>query len=137
MSEIEKLKKKKEELIPLEREIDLAKDDPELLPLVVPATFGIGLQTYEKKKKKRKFLGTGLSRQGKIMAKEGHDCPFEGWAKGKLEDIRDDVKEIKQDVKAGFKDHNGRLRGLEVWRGYIIGITVGVGAIVTLIVKLW
>lgn len=71
------------------------------------------------------------------MTKEGHDCPFEGWAKAKLEDIRSDVTEIKDDVKAGFKDQNGRIRGLEVWRGYIIGITVGVGAIVTMIVKLW
>ncbi len=32
--------------------IDLAKDDPSLIPLAVPATFGIGLQTYRKRKKR-------------------------------------------------------------------------------------
>lgn len=32
---------------------DLAEDDPSLIPLAIPATFGIGLQTYQLRKKRR------------------------------------------------------------------------------------
>lgn len=56
------------------------------------------------------------------MGKTKHaDCPFEGWADATLGGMADDIKEIKQDVKEGFKDHNNRLRKNEVKIAYVFG----------------
>ena len=41
----------------------------------------------------------------------------------------DDIKEIKQDVKDGFKTLNGRVRKLELWRAGIVAIVVAIGLI--------
>ena len=43
---------------------------------------------------------------------------FEGQTKAKLESIHEDIKEIKDDVKT----QNERVRKLENWRSYTIGI---------------
>lgn len=45
--------------------IDIAKDDPKLLPLVAPAVFGIGLQTYSPKDRKKLSLGRGVRTGGR------------------------------------------------------------------------
>ena len=39
-------------------------------------------------------------------------------------DIKEDVAETKKDVKQGFFLMNGRVRKLEYWRAYVIGIAV-------------
>jgi hypothetical protein len=55
--------------------------------------------------------------------------------KDMIEIIKDDVAEIKEDVKDGFKEQNGRIRKLENWRWYLVGIVMGGMTIGTLLLK--
>ena len=47
----------------------------------------------------------------------------------KIDDIHEDVIDIKKDVKA----QNSRVRTLENWRYYILGVVAAVGAVIWLI----
>ena len=42
-----------------------------------------------------------------------------------VRDAQKDIGEIKVDVKTGFKDMNGRVRILEYWKIWVVGISVG------------
>ena len=48
-------------------------------------------------------------------------------AKTALEFIQEDIAEIKQDLRDGFKITNGRLRRLEKWKWMITGALVILG----------
>ena len=52
-----------------------------------------------------------------------------------FEMLRDDIKEIKRDVKNGFAGINGRVRKLEIWRAGIVAIGGALVVVVGLILK--
>lgn len=45
--------------------VDIVRDDPSLIPLVVPAVFGIGLQTYSPRERRRLSLSRGARTGGR------------------------------------------------------------------------
>jgi Flp pilus assembly protein TadB len=57
------------------------------------------------------------------------DGEFEGYTKARLTDITSRLERIEKKIDT----QNGRIRKLEIWRGYTIGIV----SVVMLIASLW
>lgn len=55
------------------------------------------------------------------------------WGKllSKIDNMHDDIKEIKAKVEK----QNCRVRKLEIWRGYIIGIALGGAAVISFLLN--
>ena len=61
----------------------------------------------------------------------------------RISDIREDLKALREEQKDGFKTlettitkrldhHSGRIRSLELWRAYIIGIAAAIATLVSI-----
>lgn len=66
---------------------------------------------------------------------EMKDCPFDPVEWGKLMQKLDSMHEDVVGIKEAVQRQNGRVRKLEVWRGYIIGIGAAITFIITSVLK--
>lgn len=62
-------------------------------------------------------------------------CPFDAVEWGKLMQKLDSMHEDVGDIKVAIQKQNGRVRKLEQWRAYIIGIGAAITFIIASVLK--
>jgi len=49
--------------------------------------------------------------------------------------IKDALQRIETKVDGGFEKMNGRVRKLEVWKGYVLGVSAIIAVVISYILK--